>query len=447
MKFASLSLALLVYGSVVTADAATRIAVFADPAAPKTTAGCADPKRMAELLRGPGREVVFLDAGQLADPKQLSVATVDLLVLPYGPSFPKDAADSLKAFLKAGGDFVSVGGYAFDSLYGGVADPAVELLKAPAMESADAMAAWPSDQANAQTDDMSRLGRTLVADGPHGGKRCMRLHVPDGLPKAWYNINQKVEDLRPGESYKAECWIRAENVHDGFAYLAVSFHDASGKRISFVQDGGGQSGSGTTDWRHFQCNFEVPAKTVSARVVGNLYGFGTAYFDDFSLRWVNRGGLNTHFGKVGDQVRFRNDQIGAFDASDRLAGAVAASTSPNQSIVTTECTLAGPLAGYAAVGMTSPNDAVRPKSRARWTSLIQSRGRLWPDGRFGAGHQPQFRRHVPAFAVGLCGSGEPGSARWLRTGLREGAAADGWSHAGRGVPAHAGARIHVLHAW
>ncbi len=352
-----------------------RIAVFADPAVPELTAGCADPRRLGRLLEGKGRELVFLTAEQLADAQQLTADNIDLLVLPYGPSLPKAACDSVRAFLRGGGDFLSVGGYAFDNLYGGKVNPNVELLRAPGLEADGAAECWRSDQADPEAADPEALGLRVVTANPHSGKRCIRLHVPDGLPHVWYNVHQGVEGLVPGESYAASCWIRTERVHGGFTYLAVGFYDADGKRLSFAQNTGGTNFCGTRDWQRLECRFEVPPGTVVAQVTGNLYGYGTAFFDDFSLKWIDVGGMNTHFGRTGDQLRFRQDQIGVFDPSYRLERAVSSHIAAHQAIVTAPCAYQGTLAGYAAVGMTSANDAVGPIPRARWTSLVQTRDR------------------------------------------------------------------------
>lgn len=364
-------------GATDSTEGSTRIAVFADPAVVKLTAGCADPQRLADLLRTPQREVVFLDAKQLADPKQLSTKAIDLLVLPYGPSFPRAAEDSLKGFLKAGGDFVSVGGYAFDKLYGDEGDLAVELLKAPGMEDEDSATFWSADldTGGGKSGDASAVSVARVTDDPHSGNHCLQLHVPDSAPGSYYKVCQYVEGLVPGKSYKATGWIRTRDVKDGNVYFAVAFLDASGKRLSFVQDMGTRRSVGTTGWRHFECNFVLPAKTARLRVVGmfSSSGKGTAFFDDFSLKLSDRSLLNTRHGH-GSRVimQFKQDQVPIFDASYRLAGAVACQTSPDQCIVTADCARQGALAGQAAVGMTCFNGPVSSKPRIRWTSLIQS---------------------------------------------------------------------------
>jgi hypothetical protein len=90
------------------------VAIFKDDIPP--SGAPADPDELAELLRQPGWRVGWLDSEQLADPQGLNREHIDVLVLPYGASFPVKAAGNFRRFLRAGGGFVSVGGYAFDNL-------------------------------------------------------------------------------------------------------------------------------------------------------------------------------------------------------------------------------------------------------------------------------------------------------------------------------------------
>jgi len=90
------------------------VAVFDEPGlALLAPPGAAEPSRLVEILSRSGHYVVRLDAAALADPKRLNRENVALVVLPYGPLFPAAAADNFKAYLKQGGKFVSLGGYAF----------------------------------------------------------------------------------------------------------------------------------------------------------------------------------------------------------------------------------------------------------------------------------------------------------------------------------------------
>ena len=92
-----------------------RIAILREPTVEKQP-GHADPERLAQLLRGAGFVPVFLRAADVCAPARFSRSTVDLIVLPNAPFFPQAAVENFRSFLKAGGAFFSIGGYAFDQL-------------------------------------------------------------------------------------------------------------------------------------------------------------------------------------------------------------------------------------------------------------------------------------------------------------------------------------------
>ena len=91
----------------------TKIGVLCQPDFPKVGAP-SDPLYLAELLKNAGYEPVMLSANDLADSKTLDPKAIPLVVLPYGPLFPADAASNWKRYLHEGGGFFSTGGYAFD---------------------------------------------------------------------------------------------------------------------------------------------------------------------------------------------------------------------------------------------------------------------------------------------------------------------------------------------
>ncbi len=89
-----------------------RVAILRDsfPSRP----GNADPEVLRSLLERHGYKVQMLRSEEIADPTVLAPSSFDCLVLPYGPSYPYAAYQSIKAYLKGGGSFFSMGGYAFD---------------------------------------------------------------------------------------------------------------------------------------------------------------------------------------------------------------------------------------------------------------------------------------------------------------------------------------------
>ena len=57
-----------------------------------------DPEMMGRVLENSGYRVDFLDAARLGDPADLSRARYDVLVVPYGASFPRSVVFFFFAF-------------------------------------------------------------------------------------------------------------------------------------------------------------------------------------------------------------------------------------------------------------------------------------------------------------------------------------------------------------
>jgi hypothetical protein len=90
-------------------------AIFREPGFPFQGAA-SSPEKLAEILNEVGVETHFLDAAALSDRAQLRAGLYDLVVLPYGASFPASARETMIRFLHGGGGFISMGGYAFNDL-------------------------------------------------------------------------------------------------------------------------------------------------------------------------------------------------------------------------------------------------------------------------------------------------------------------------------------------
>ncbi len=80
------------------------------PAAPSN----ADPLALADELTKHGYGATLVKAAAL-DSTILTSDHFDCVVLPYGARYPKAADGAIRAYLKSGGSFVQMGGYAFDS--------------------------------------------------------------------------------------------------------------------------------------------------------------------------------------------------------------------------------------------------------------------------------------------------------------------------------------------
>ena len=74
-----------------------------------------DPAYLGKLLTDAGYGVTFVSTADLLSPVFLTRDNFDLLVLPYGASYPAHGKQALDNYLAQGGRFFSVGGYAFDN--------------------------------------------------------------------------------------------------------------------------------------------------------------------------------------------------------------------------------------------------------------------------------------------------------------------------------------------
>lgn len=74
------------------------------------------PEYLASVLGESGYEVRFVSAMDLCDERLMRKDNFGVLVLPYGASYPAMGKDALISYLKGGGSFLSIGGYAFDNL-------------------------------------------------------------------------------------------------------------------------------------------------------------------------------------------------------------------------------------------------------------------------------------------------------------------------------------------
>lgn len=76
----------------------------------------ADPEEIKTFLQSLNIQSQSIGAAQLADPDFLDPNHIDIVFLPYGACFPNEAKKTFVRYLKQGGSFISVGGYAFDDL-------------------------------------------------------------------------------------------------------------------------------------------------------------------------------------------------------------------------------------------------------------------------------------------------------------------------------------------
>ena len=355
------------------------IGIFRQDGFPVTGAA-SSPEVLRRILSAGGADVRFLDARELADARLLRPDTFDLVVLPYGESFPAEARANMTAYLHGGGGFISTGGYAFDSLF--VADgpawvpedewlrqrreqalaPERSLLfdgdferdetRRPAVNGRDMEARWYRNSESC----------VISSEEPVSGKHCARVRVDDPDPRGETKWDLRLP-ARKGHRYHVSTHVRTENVTGtGFAYAAIYQHrdDELVTHRDFAQV------RGTQPWTRHEFEL-VPEEGVTTLYIkcGLYLAAGTAWFDDVRLSDVTgleSRPMNTSTGVPADGLNVSPHQIGAFDADFRLERVHEVRADPQQILFPDEAR-AGKVSGWAASG-------VRGNDASRWIPLL-----------------------------------------------------------------------------
>jgi hypothetical protein len=346
-----------------------RVAIFKDNIPP--CGAPASPDYLAHLLEGPAFSTAFLNSAQLADAQSLNRERFDVLVLPYGASFPVKAADNFRKFLRDGGKFFSTGGYAFDNL----------------------------------------LERTVA-----GWRPPCPPPPPESEHVAWH-CEIPAAQLRGKGRLTFSGFLKAAQVAGpGMAYFAVYQFAADGSIVQWIDFA---KVTGTRDWKEFSHQFSVRPNAAKVDFQAGLFRCsGTAWFDDIRLadetgspilvdgfeeefnpdakatnHWSRSDArfcvvqsetrhsgqralqtklsfglpqpelLNTRHGRPADGLEVAPTQLGVFDADYQLQRVAAACAAPHQSVIRRDLSIKGPLEGWAAAGVTG-FDA------ARWVPLV-----------------------------------------------------------------------------
>jgi len=329
----------------------------------------ADPAQLAKVL-GETYDVAFLTAEELADPKRLNRAAFDLLVLPYGESFPLPARAAVEKFLGDGGDLLSTGGYAFQSPLVSKAgkwefyDKAVLAERSENLLPAFAVAgtAWTA----LASKYVSGENATLPESGQHAAGK---VSVPSGLwnqNAAWYC------DLPGGnerDQYFLQGWIRASDVRpapDGYAYAGIEQLDAKGDQI-YAASLELERAQDSREWHKVERLIYLAPGCKKLRVgFGLKNATGTVWGTQFRLeRRSPQVRINTALGFPQDELQVAPEQIGMFDADFRLKRVSSIRPAAGQKIVSGSRELTGSFEGYAATCVVGMN-------QARWIPLLEA---------------------------------------------------------------------------
>ena len=362
-------------------DARGRVAILQDDL-PVGGDGVAEgvpssPSVLADMLHRAGFRTDRMDARNLADHRVLNRGRFDVLILPYGPSFPVEAADNLRRFLREGGKLITLGGYAFDNL----------LVK---------------------------------QDGRWQGYQAA---PPSGPSDARWHFDIPAEDIRAAGPLTFSGWVRTEGVAgEKFAFLAVYQYDAAGHLLEFKDVA---QVRGTVAWQRHTHTFRVNPRTARVTLYAGMWQCrGQAWFDEVQLldaagqvvvdapiqpdsdpdgsrarSWgrsdkvlctfdssTRRGSpaglkvrlnyvhveerLNTRHGRPADGLEVEPTQLGVFDPDYRIRRARRVRPAPDQHVFDARWSIDAtsadrPISGYAAC-------AVLGYNAARWRPLINA---------------------------------------------------------------------------
>ncbi len=331
------------------------VGIWHEPSVPKQT-GHADPKRLANLLRQNGFTVRLLSSSDLTNPQIMTPQKIAIVILPYGAYFPADAVENFRSYLKAGGKFVSLGGYAFDEVWDagrGTGDGGELEGKAPAEPKVP------------QWEKVAHEKVQVSVKGNH-----IRIAVPEDAPIDWHRVRAFVT-LRTDWRYLLTGKVRTNGISNGHgAYLAADYLDANGNRISFQQT---QIVKRTEGWLELGVVLQIPKGTAKVAINAIVHGHGTAEFADIVVKPI----INARWGDARDAMHIDPDQFAIFDPSFRIDGATvlewgAGRGTGDEVVLRTK----EPMKGYAAIALIGSNNPVNPQAWARLVPMLIARDKF-----------------------------------------------------------------------
>ena len=336
----------------------------------------ADPVKLADILRQAQDAqggVEFVTAEQLADPNVFNAQKYWLVVLPYGPYFPAEARDNFLAYLRAGGDFLSTGGYAFD-------EPAIR-WNDQWLTLEDALRIVPTREFKMGADgDMDYL--TGEWNGAEDSQR--EWGDPNGK-KRWSGKSAGIRLVAdPTRTYTLEILVSV-NQQTGKWRLVVN-----GKPLMDIPAGGGQTLKARIGPKEFAGKRELnigfdgklwrpsdvsnsPDTRLLGIAVGDVRLIPEGPADPEPDLSILRKPINMRHGKPTDFLEWNKEQLGVFDAGYTLTGGKSISPAADQHIVPADFSVKGKIEGWAAAGTTGSDWYWTNKThRSRLIPLLQT---------------------------------------------------------------------------
>jgi len=326
-----------------------RIAILKDDIPAKGAPS--SPDLFHALLREAGFNPSLVSANELAD--KLDRDSLDLLILPYGESFPAASGGTLFKFLKEGGALFTTGGYAFQNPIYKVGDKWLGEEEANSLQPNLFPQGDFQDQSIWEKDESC----SIDAANPFYEKPSAKVSLPYPSSSEW----STELTLPAGRLYRFSGWLKTRDIKGGYAFAALYCYDEEGS-ITLWQDVG--KGIGTTDWQLFSWDFSPPSNTKRIVVRCGIHqGQGEAWFSSLGIYERLETRINTAKGEPMDGLVVQPFQVGVFDPSYKLER-VAYAKPAKEGIIDWDFQLKGPFSGYAASGVTGADNA-------RWISLLK----------------------------------------------------------------------------
>jgi len=369
-----------------------RIAVYQDDIPPTGTPS--DPGHLVDLARAAGYDADLLDTTALSDPARLDASRYSVVVLPYGASFPAEAADAFRAFLRDGGGFFAFGGYPFDRLLArqrGLWTDVAELTPDESrlttlVDLGQGAAGW-----SIGGKAVARHPGELV-DDPSGP--CLELATEslDG----WVSLTSPTLGPLPTGSQVTAFYARADE-DDTWISFEWDEQDGSRWRTKFRL---------TQEWRLYAVGHNAleywhdnpstgrggpedrfrpdRAAYLSFGLTGEFLRTGRSY-----AVYVNRIAvgadplppyrnlqLNSHFGTLNPATFLETEPgcLSVCDASAPLSGVAYLAPSPGQTVLRDAFRVEGACSGVSATGQTAAGGA-GAALKARWVPILDARDR------------------------------------------------------------------------
>ncbi len=355
------------------------------------------PVLLAETLRKAGFAPQYLRADELANPSILSTDHFDLLVLPYGASFPAKAAAALRGFLASGGSFFSTGGYAFDApmiSVGGKWYDQTRLPNPPGTHRAPVFSFDGDDALKGWGQTSYRPGNPKMTLEREGDWRYLKATTTD--LQRWDCVTSPRVDRSKLPADWSVTVLRAKG-DANTRKLAIEWQEADASRwktvidltpewkeyriphtmLTYWQDNPSMGRGGPTD--HFRPeNATVMQIGIAEDIApaGGNYSFCIADIrvedDPLRAERMTAVQINTRIGPIHDALFPAADQIGVFDPANTLEQVAFVKSLPTQKIIPTDIRLNGSLEGFAATAMLGLNGHGFGPDRARIVPLVMS---------------------------------------------------------------------------